>query len=78
VLGEIIMNTKLLKIQLVKKDMTVIELAEKIGVNVNTVSRWMNGNNLNQIEKFLEMLKVLDVNYKDLIIEENVLSEVIV
>ncbi|MDF2879598.1 MAG: helix-turn-helix protein [Clostridiaceae bacterium] len=72
------MNTKLLKIQLVKKDMTVIELAEKIGVNVNTVSRWMNGNNLNQIEKFLEMLKVLDVNYKDLIIEENVLSEVIV
>ena len=60
------LNIKNVKIEIVKKDITNVQLAEKLGMNVNTISRWLNGNNLEQIEKFLEMLKILDLNVNDI------------
>jgi transcriptional regulator with XRE-family HTH domain len=51
-----------IKAEVIRNGYTVTSLANKIDINVNTLSRWINGNNLNQIEKFLMVLVLLHID----------------
>lgn len=59
----------------VKKDMTQLQLAELVGVNKGTVSRWESGSYAPDIFRLMKLAKVLDVTVNDLlcgeIIDEN-------
>ena len=55
-----------LKIKIAEKETTNREIAKKIGVNENTISRWINGNSLEQIYNFYLLCKELDVDIKDI------------
>lgn len=59
-------NTTRIKIAMLEKNLTVIELAENLQINVNTISRWINGKNLSSIEKFIEMLQILELDINDI------------
>lgn len=59
-------DTKKIKIAMIENNINVIEMSEKLNVNVNTVSRWINGNHLSSIEKFIEMLSILHLNIDDI------------
>lgn len=60
------MNVQKIKIAMLEKGITVIEMSKLLDVNINTVSRWVNGKHLNSIEKFLEMLEILNLEIKDI------------
>lgn len=60
-------DTKKIKIAMLENDLNVIQLSELLKINVNTVSRWINGNHLNSIDKFLEMLDILHLNSNEII-----------
>lgn len=55
-----------LKIKIAEKEITNRELATKIGVNENTISRWANGHSLEQIYNFYLLCKELNVDIKDI------------
>lgn len=55
-----------IKQQLIAKNMTVKELAELLNVNVNTVSKWLNGKHLDSINTFLDMMKILNLKIDDI------------
>jgi transcriptional regulator with XRE-family HTH domain len=59
-------NTKAIKKAMIDKDLSVIELSNILNLNVNTVSRWINGNNLNQIDNFLNLLIYLNLDIKEI------------
>lgn len=59
-------NTKIIKKAMIDKEMTLIKAAKILDVNVNTISRWVNGNNLNQIENFLQLMYMLNLEIKDI------------
>lgn len=61
-------NNNLIKIKLIEKDITMKDLAPVLNVNCNTLSRWANGNNLNQIEKFLKLLDYLNIELNDILV----------
>ena len=48
------------------KNLNNKELAKIIKINENTISRWINGNNLSNINKFLEMLEILELDINDI------------
>lgn len=59
-------NTKIIKKAMIDKEMTLIDAAKLLDVNVNTISRWVNNNNLNQIENFLKLMTILNLEIKDI------------
>lgn len=59
-------NVKEIKHAMIDKNINIKELAKEINLSVNTISKWVNGNNLNQIDKFLEMIIYLDIDLKKL------------
>lgn len=59
-------NEKVLKHAMIDKNIGVKELAKALNLSINTVSMWVNGNNLNQIDKFLDMIVFLDIDIKKL------------
>lgn len=59
-------NTKYIRYKMIEKDFSIIQLSKEIDINVNTISRWLNGNNLNNIEKFIEMMIILDIDVNEL------------
>lgn len=60
------MDYKIIKIKMIENDISLKELAEKINVNINTVSRWINGKNLENTEKFIEMLSILNISIEEI------------
>lgn len=64
--GTIVMNTKIIKIKLIEKNMTIKELSQKVDMNPQTISNWINGKNINQIENFIKICKILNIEMKDL------------
>lgn len=60
------MNTRIIKAKLAKKNMTIIKLAKITKINPQTISNWINNKNTNQIKKFIEVCKLLDIDIKDL------------
>lgn len=59
------MDFKIIKIKMIEKGYKLNEIAEILKINHNTISRWINGNNINNIEKFIELCKLLDIDIND-------------
>lgn len=59
-------NSKEIKKRMIDKNLNVNEVSKLINVNINTVSRWLNNKNLNQIENFLKLLEILELEIKDI------------
>lgn len=60
------LNMKNVKKAIIDRELSLVEVAKILGVNINTVSRWVNGNNLQQIENFLKLLSLLDLDIDDI------------
>lgn len=60
-------NMKIIKSKIYEKGYNINEIAEKIKINPQTLSNWINDRNTCNIKKFLELLYILDLNIKDLI-----------
>jgi transcriptional regulator with XRE-family HTH domain len=63
------MDLNRLKIVLVENKRTGKWLAEKLGKNEATVSRWCTNESQPSIETLFEIAKMLDVNVKDLLVD---------
>lgn len=56
-----------LKIRMLEKEISGRELAQKIDVSEKTIYNWINNKSIEQIEKFIMMCKVLDLDPRELI-----------
>ena len=61
-----------LKLVLVEKEKTSKWLAETLGKDPATVSKWCTNTTQPSIETFLEIARLLEVDIKDLIVESDV------
>ena len=61
-----------LKIVLVEKEKTSKWLAETLGKDPATVSKWCINTTQPSIETFLEIARLLEVDIKDLLVESDV------
>jgi DNA-binding Xre family transcriptional regulator len=61
-----------LKVVLVEKNKTSKWLAETLGKDPATVSKWCTNTSQPSIETFLEIARLLDVDIKDLLVESSV------
>ena len=61
-----------LKVVLVEKEKTSKWLAETLGKDPATVSKWCTNTTQLSIETFLEIARLLEVDIKDLLIESDV------
>ena len=61
-----------LKIVLVEKEKTSKWLAETLGKDPATVSKWCTNTTQPSIETFLEIARLLEVDIKDLLVESDV------
>ncbi len=61
------MNGRLIKLHIGKSGTTNKELGQKLNLNPNTITAWINGRNSSNIEKFLELCAMIDLNPLDLI-----------
>ena len=61
-----------LKIVLVEKEKTSKWLAETLGKDTATVSKWCTNTIQPSIETFLEIARLLEVDIKDLLVESDV------
>lgn len=59
-------NNDIFKHKLIDKKITIKQLSKNINLSVNTISKWINGNNLAQIDKFLDMVIYLDIDINEL------------
>lgn len=57
---------KYLKIKIIENGYTIRDIANKLNINEQTLSNWINSRNTNQIKKFLELLVLLNFNNDDL------------
>lgn len=57
---------KIIKIKAIEKGLTYEEIAKKIKVSEQTISNWANGRATNNIEKFIELCKLLEIDIKEL------------
>lgn len=60
------MNTKIIKIKMIEKNISQKEIAKKLNINEQTISNWINGKNLENIKKFLTLLQELEIDIKQL------------
>ena len=61
-----------LKVVLVEKNKTSKWLAETLGKDPATVSKWCTNTSQPSIETFLEIARLLEVDIKDLLVESRV------
>ena len=61
-----------LKVVLVEKEKTSKWLAETLGKDPATVSKWCTNTTQPSIEIFLEIARLLEVDIKDLLVESDV------
>lgn len=61
-----------LKVVLVEKEKTSKWLAETLGKDPATVSKWCTNTTQPSIESFLEIARLLEVDIKDLLVESDV------
>lgn len=59
-------DMKYIKIAMINKNINNNDMSKLLNLNVNTISRWINGNNLYNIEKFIDMLNILDIKVSDI------------
>lgn len=53
--------------KMIEKEITGRELAEQVGVSEQTISKWINNKALEQIEKFIIMCKILEIDPRELL-----------
>ena len=58
-----------------KKKLTQEQLAEKLGINNRTISRWENGINMPDISLYKKICEVLDISVEELINGEKTKKE---
>lgn len=61
------MDTKIIKIRLIEKEMNQKEIAKELNVTKQTINNWINKRNTEKIEKFLQLMKRLEIEVNDLI-----------
>lgn len=61
------MDTKIIKIRLIEKEMNQKEIAKELNVTKQTINNWINKRNTEKIEKFLQLMKKLEIEVNDLI-----------
>lgn len=59
-------DTNKLKAKIYENGYTIKEIAKKINLHEQTLSNYINGKNLSNINKFLELLYILDVELEDI------------
>lgn len=64
------LNMRLIKSKIYEKNYTIKDIAEKIEMCPQTLSNWINDKNTHTIIKFSNLLYILDIEIKDLIIDE--------
>lgn len=57
---------KIIKIKAIEKNYTYKNLAENIGTSEQTITNWVNNRNTNNINKFIKLCKLLNIEIKDL------------
>lgn len=65
--GFVQMNTKIIKIKIIEKGTSNSELAKELNINPQTITNWINGRNIKNIENFIILCKKLDIKIDDLI-----------
>lgn len=60
-------NTKIIKSKIYEKGYTIQEIAQKLKINNQTITNWINGRNIANITKFLELLYLLEIDIKSII-----------
>lgn len=58
-----------------EKNLTQVELAEKLGVSNRTISKWENGNSLPDYSMFNDLCKELDISINELLSGEKLTNE---
>lgn len=59
-------NTNKIKSRIYKKGYNIKEVANKINIHEQTISNWINGRNITNIKKFLELMEFLDLEIKNI------------
>lgn len=52
---------------MIENDINQKEIAKKLNVSKQTINNWINQRNTEKIEKFLELMKELEIEVSDLI-----------
>ena len=55
-----------LKLKIIEKGYTNREIAQRLNINEQTLSNWCNNRNINNIYKFYELCKELDIDIKEI------------
>lgn len=56
----------IIKTKIIEKGYTNKEVAKMMNISEQTLSNWINGKNMKQIEKFIELCQFLNIDIKDL------------
>lgn len=56
----------IIKSKIILKNKTIIEVAEILNINEQTISNWINGRNTENINTFISLLKYLDININEI------------
>lgn len=59
-------DTNKLKAKIYENGYTIKEIAKKINIHEQTLSNYISGKNLSNINKFLELLYILDIELEDI------------
>lgn len=69
---EVMADINRLKVVLVEKKKTSKWLAETLGKDPATISKWCTNTSQPNIETFLEIARLLEVDIKDLLVQEDI------
>lgn len=60
-------DMNIIKGEIYKKGHNINEISQILNINEQTLSNWINGRNVKNIKRFIELLILLDIDPKDLI-----------
>lgn len=59
-------DTKKIKARIYEKGLEYKDIANALNIHVQTISNWINNRNLNNINKFIQLLILLDLDISDI------------
>lgn len=59
-------NTKKIKARIYEKGLEYKDIANALNIHEQTISNWINNRNLNNINKFIQLLILLDLDINDI------------
>lgn len=59
-------DTKIIKAKIYEKGYNIKEISSVIGIHEQTLSNWLNYRNIDNINKFINLLYLLELNPKDI------------